>query len=100
MELYHTVSLFLIFSGRKTKVIINDYPYCEISYDDKNKTKTIKSASNQGFKLTTNINNELEQTQYIDENNQLHAYLTQKYDENGKIIKKQGLSMNKWMAFF
>ena len=75
--------------GRKIKVIINDHPYCEITYDDKNKTKSTKYATNQGFKSTTNINDELVQIEYIDENNHPHTYLTQAYDEDGKIIKKQ-----------
>lgn len=75
--------------GRKTKVIINDSPYFEILYDDKNRTKTIKYASNQGLKYTTNINDELVQVEYIDKNNQFHSYLMQEYNEDGKVIKKQ-----------
>ena len=75
--------------GRKTKIIINGTPYCTIHYDDKNKKQTKKYASETGFVYTTNLNNELIQIDYLDENNQIHPYLTKKYNENGKIIKKK-----------
>ncbi len=74
--------------GRKTKIIINDNPYCTIHYDDKNKKQTIKYASKTGFVYTNNLNNELAEVDYIDENGQKHPYLTKEYNGNGKIIKK------------
>lgn len=75
--------------GRKTKVIIGDKPYLEISYNDSDKTKIIKYASNQGYKKTNNVNGDLVKLEYIDENDMLHPFVNMVYDDEGKIIKKQ-----------